>query len=107
MDSAEQRGPAPNPWAPRPGLAIRRPRVVSLLRGRFDHRLTTVTGPGGAGKTTSLALAMEENRIDPFGIDLWYAASRHDEHPNHLVAGLLRTAGSTPTATGPRTSPAG
>lgn len=99
MDNAEQRGPAPNPWVPRPGLAIRRPRVVSLLRGRFDHRLTTVTGPGGAGKTTSLALAMEENRIDPFGIDLWYAASRHDKHPNHLVAGLLRTAGSTPTAT--------
>lgn len=89
---------AMSPSAPRPGLAIRRPRVVSVLRGRFDHRLTVVTAPGGAGKTTSLALAMEENRLDPFGLDVWYAASAHDESEEHFAAGLVRAFGRSPSA---------
>lgn len=84
--------------APRPGLAIRRPRVVTLLRDRFDHRLALLTAPGGAGKTTALALAMEENGLDPHGVDLWFAAGRHDASAPHLAAGLAQAAGRAPTA---------
>ena len=79
--------------APRPGRVIARPRVTRLLRGRFDHRVTVLTAPAGAGKTTALRLAIEANHLDPFGIDVFHAASQHDCDPAHLITGLAGAVG--------------
>ena len=79
--------------APQPGRVIARPRVTRLLRGRFDHRVTVLVAPAGAGKTTALRLSIEANHLDPFGIDIFHPASQHDGDPAHLVAGLAGTVG--------------
>lgn len=79
--------------APRLGRMVQRPRLTATLRQRFDVRLTLLTGPGGAGKTTTLTLAMEDNRLDPFGVDVWYAATEHDRDPGYLATGLARALG--------------
>lgn len=67
---------------------IRRPRLTQLLLRRFENRLTTITAPAGSGKTTSLALAIESNRIEPLGIDLWLGCDRGDTDAPRLAAGL-------------------
>ncbi|MFK8025959.1 MAG: BTAD domain-containing putative transcriptional regulator [Ilumatobacter sp.] len=46
---------------------------MSKLIGRFEHRVTTVTGAAGAGKSTALAAAVASNRLDPAGRDVWVA----------------------------------
>ena len=86
----------PHVGAPRPGRLIARPRLTGLLRGRFDHRVTSITAPAGAGKTTSLRLAMQANAVDPFGVDVFYAVSGHDRDPSHLLGGVADALGSTP-----------
>ena len=88
-------------WEPighRLDRVVRRPRLTTALRDRFDHRITLVTGPGGAGKTTTLALAIEDNRLDPFGTDVWFSAVEHDRDAGHLAAGLAQAFGLEPAA---------
>lgn len=72
---------------------IHRPRLVRLLHARFEKRLTVVVAPAGAGKSTTLALVIESNRIDPMGQDLWLGIEPGDNNPDQLLAGLCRSAG--------------
>jgi predicted ABC-type transport system involved in lysophospholipase L1 biosynthesis ATPase subunit len=49
------------------GRVLLRPRLTTLLTGRFDKRVTTIIGAAGAGKSTALALAIENKRL---GVDI-------------------------------------
>lgn len=71
--------------------ALRRPRLLAPLRERFDRELTVVVGGAGYGKTTLLAQAVEENRFDPLGDDLWLLCDERDRAPSHLLRGLSST----------------
>ena len=68
--------PAPRPfrWGlPEPRSALlRRPRLMRLLLGRWQHRVTVLAGGAGLGKTTLLAQAAAENRLAPRGEDVWF-----------------------------------
>lgn len=83
--------PAPSfrhqPPALQPHL-VRRPRLLATLRGRFDRRLTVVAAGAGYGKTTVLSQALDENRSDPYGDDVWLLAGGRDRTPSHLLAAL-------------------
>ncbi|MCP3936697.1 MAG: AAA family ATPase [Actinomycetia bacterium] len=70
-------------------LLVNRARIVGRLRDRFENRLTLLTGPAGAGKSTSLMLAMENNRLDPWGDDVFLGALEADRDPASLLSGLL------------------
>ncbi len=72
---------------------VQRPRLLNLLRDRFDHRLTLVVGPAGAGKSTALAQAVESNQIDPYGVDVWFGAEAADNDPLQLLTGLCQAVG--------------
>ncbi len=78
---------------------VDRPRLSRLLRSRFEVRLTTVTGVGGFGKTTALALAMASNALDPYGEDVWLGIEPADSEAAHLIAGLSRSLGISPRST--------
>ena len=58
------------PPEPRPG-SLTRPRLLRALLGRWEHRVTSVVGGPGMGKTTLLAQAVAENRLAPPGVDVW------------------------------------
>lgn len=81
------------PTAVRHGNVIDRARVIRLLNGRFDHRVTTVVAEAGFGKSTALALAIENNRLDPIGRDVWLSADRDDARREHFVGGLATALG--------------
>lgn len=81
------------PTAVRHGDVVDRARVVRLLNGRFDHRVTTVTAEAGFGKSTALALAVDNNRLDPIGRDVWLAADRDDGRREHFIGGLATALG--------------
>ncbi|MFN3256709.1 MAG: BTAD domain-containing putative transcriptional regulator [Ilumatobacter sp.] len=68
---------------------IHRPRLDRLLVGRFEHRLTTIVAPAGAGKTSALSLAMENNRLDPRGVDIMIELSKAHDSRLRLIAELL------------------
>lgn len=84
------------PTTANPSRTVQRPRLTRLLVGRFEHRLTTVVGAAGFGKSTALALAVENNRLDPRGIDVWLACAAGDDDPSHLLGGLSRALGFDP-----------
>jgi LuxR family transcriptional regulator, maltose regulon positive regulatory protein len=81
-DRFRRRPPTPGPHA------LRRPRLLEVMRRRFDVRLTVVVGGAGYGKSTLLAQAVEENAFDPLGTDVWLLCDRRDRLPAHLIAGL-------------------
>lgn len=89
------------PTTARPSRVVARPRLQRLLTGRFDHRVTIVTGAAGYGKTTALALAIENNRLDPYGIDIWLGARPSDDVPAALLDGIVRSLGQEPNAGSP------
>ena len=43
---------------------VLRPRLLAIMRQRFERRLVVVVGSGGFGKTTLLAHAIENNRVE-------------------------------------------
>jgi LuxR family transcriptional regulator, maltose regulon positive regulatory protein len=73
--------------------AIPRAGLTALLRGRFQHRLTVITGVAGYGKTTAMALAIEANQMEPLGTDVWLSTDEFDAEPLHLLDGLCRALG--------------
>ncbi|BAN00702.1 BTAD domain-containing putative transcriptional regulator [Ilumatobacter coccineus] len=75
---------------------IERPRIERRLALRFEHRVTTMIAPAGAGKTSAIALAIENNRLDPRGRDLYVPLSTAIEDPVDLHTAVLRQAGSEP-----------
>ncbi|HEY6696757.1 MAG TPA: hypothetical protein VIZ67_00920, partial [Acidimicrobiales bacterium] len=58
------------PPEPQPG-SLMRPRLLCALVGRWEHRVTSVVGGTGMGKTTLLAQAVAENLLAPRGEDVW------------------------------------
>jgi DNA-binding SARP family transcriptional activator len=75
------------------GGRIERPRLISALRARFERRVTIVGGGAGFGKTTVLALAIENNLLDPFGTDHWIPAGAQDRDPLVFANSLARLLG--------------
>lgn len=76
---------------------IGRARITRLLNGRFTHRVTTIVGAAGYGKSTALALAVENNHLDPLGRDVWISAVPADGDPVHLLSGIGTALGVVPT----------
>jgi DNA-binding SARP family transcriptional activator len=88
------------PPAPRPG-ALTRPRLLRVITGRFDHRVTTVVGGPGLGKTTLLAQAVAENRLAPRGEDVWLGLGPTDADGDSLARDTLAAVtGSAPHGAG-------
>ncbi len=76
------------PPTPRPG-PVTRPRLLRSLLGRWDHRVTTVVGGPGLGKTTLLAQAVAENRLAPRGEDVWLGLTPGDADGDSLARDML------------------
>lgn len=70
---------------------VPRARLLQVLRGRFDRRVTVVTAGAGFGKTTLLAQAVQENALERFGTDVWLRLDEQDRDPERLLVGLLRS----------------
>ena len=81
--------------------ALLRPRLVEVLAGRFGRRLTCVIGGAGFGKTTLLAQAIEQNRLDRRGEDVWLGLVAADASIDHLLAGLAGALGISEDAPNP------
>jgi DNA-binding SARP family transcriptional activator len=86
--------------------ALIRPRLLRSLLGRWEHRVTVVTGGAGFGKTTLLAQSVAENRLTPRGEDVWIGVEPSDalgdalgEAAAHaLAAGAALDTGDTGSA---------
>jgi LuxR family transcriptional regulator, maltose regulon positive regulatory protein len=76
------------PPEPRPG-SLTRPRLLGTLLGRWEHRVTSVVGGPGMGKTTLLAQAVAENRLAPRGEDVWIGLEPDDAHGVALARDVL------------------
>ncbi len=76
------------PPEPRPG-SLTRPRLLRALLARWDHRITTVVGGPGLGKTTLLAQAVAENRLAPRGDDVWIGLGPADVDGDALARDTL------------------
>lgn len=85
--------------------ALARPRLLRSLKRRWDHRVTSLVGGPGLGKTTLLAQAIAENNLDPRGEDVWIGLGPHDGDADrlaHLVSTAIRTRDERESATDPR-----
>jgi LuxR family maltose regulon positive regulatory protein len=78
------------------GPLVTRGRLLQVLRGRFDRRLTVITAGAGFGKTTLLAQAVQENALERFGTDVWLRLDERDRDPEHLLVGLFRSVTDEP-----------
>lgn len=65
-----------------------RARLLAVLRGRFERRVTAVVAGPGFGKTTLLTQAVAENRLDPAGYDVWLGCDRDDSAASTFGSGL-------------------
>jgi DNA-binding SARP family transcriptional activator len=77
------------PPEPRPD-ALTRPRLLRSLIGRWNHRVTALTGGPGLGKTTLLAQAIAENRMAPRGDDVWIGLEPPDADADQLARVVTR-----------------
>ncbi|HEX6421147.1 MAG TPA: BTAD domain-containing putative transcriptional regulator [Acidimicrobiales bacterium] len=76
------------PPEPRP-RSLTRPRLLRRLLDRWEHRVTTVVGGPGLGKTTLLAQAVAENRLAPRGADVWIGIEPADVDGEPLARDVL------------------
>jgi LuxR family transcriptional regulator, maltose regulon positive regulatory protein len=83
------------PPEPRPA-SLTRPRLLRVLLGRWEHRVTTVVGGAGLGKTTLLAQAVAENGLAPRGEDVWIGLTVADADGDLLARDLLDAVASAP-----------
>ena len=68
---------------------VHRPRLLRVLLGRWERRITLVVGGAGFGKTTLLAQALTENRLAPRGDDVWIGVEAHDSDGDGLAGAVL------------------
>jgi LuxR family transcriptional regulator, maltose regulon positive regulatory protein len=78
------------PPEPRPG-SLTRPRLLRALLGRWEHRVTSVVGGPGLGKTTLLAQAVAENRLASRGEDVWIGLEQGDADGVTLARDVMAT----------------
>ena len=94
-----------DPPEPRPG-SITRPRLLRALLARWEHRVTSVIGGAGLGKTTLLAQSIAENRLAPRGDDVWLGVQPSDADADSLARDVLTAleagGGSAAEAPSPR-----
>jgi LuxR family maltose regulon positive regulatory protein len=62
-----------------------RPRLMRSLVGRWQHRVTSVVGGPGLGKTTLMAQAITENQLAPRGDDVWIGLEPQDADADQLA----------------------
>ena len=67
---------------------VLRGRLVGVLRGRFERRLTVIEAGAGFGKSTLLSQSFHENVIEQLGIDVLLRVTESDRNPTRLLAGL-------------------
>jgi DNA-binding SARP family transcriptional activator len=67
---------------------VLRGRLIGLLRGRFDCRLTVIEAGAGFGKSTLLSQALAENQIEQLGVDTLLRLTERDRDPLQLLGGL-------------------
>lgn len=67
---------------------LHRPRLLNVVAGRFQRRLTVVRGGAGFGKTTLLLQALAHNEAEPDGVDCWLGLSPRDARPSELAVAL-------------------
>ena len=75
---------------------LHRPRLLNVMAGRFQRRLTVIRGGAGFGKTTLLLQALEDNESEPRGIDCWLGLSPRDARPSELGAALRAAVDARP-----------
>jgi len=81
------------PPEPPPG-SLTRPRLLRALLGRWEHRVTSVVGGPGMGKTTLLAQAVAENRLVARGEDVWIGLEGGDANGVVLARDLMAAVGA-------------
>ncbi len=82
---------------------IVRPRLLDVLRSRFERPLTAVVAPAGFGKTSLLGQAVSENALSPAGEDRWLTCQLDDTTLSVLASGAFAAVGiSTPVPEDPR-----
>lgn len=73
---------------------LHRPRLLNVMAGRFQRRVTVIRGGAGFGKTTLLLQALEANEAEPHGVDLWLGLSPRDVRESELGVALRAAAGA-------------
>src|SRR3712207_1605936 len=82
---------------------IVRPRLLDVLRSRFERPLTAVVAPAGFGKTSLLGQALSENALSPAGEDRWLTCQLDDTTLSVLASGAFAAVGlSAPVPEDPR-----
>jgi LuxR family transcriptional regulator, maltose regulon positive regulatory protein len=81
------------PPEPQPG-SLMRPRLLCALVGRWEHRVTSVVGGTGMGKTTLLAQAVAENLLAPRGEDVWIGLEQGDADGLAMARDMLAAVGA-------------
>jgi LuxR family transcriptional regulator, maltose regulon positive regulatory protein len=72
---------------------IMRPRLLDVLRSRFERPLTAVVASAGFGKTSLLGQAVGENVLSPAGEDRWLTCQRDDTTLSVLASGAFAAVG--------------
>jgi DNA-binding SARP family transcriptional activator len=74
--------------------SLLRPRLLLAVQGRWNRPVTAVVGGAGFGKTTLLAQAVRENRLDRSGVDVTLRLEPGDTSALRLAARLLTELGA-------------
>jgi DNA-binding SARP family transcriptional activator len=74
--------------------SLLRPRLLLAVQGRWNRPVTAVVGGAGFGKTTLLAQAVRENRLDRSGVDVVLRLEPGDTSALRLAARLLTELGA-------------
>lgn len=74
-----------------------RGRLIGLLRERFERRVTVIEAGAGFGKSTLLAQAIHENRIEGLGTDVLVRLTDADQDPALLLRNLASVLGASPS----------
>lgn len=73
---------------------LARPRLLAVLRDRWERRVTEVVAGPGFGKTTLLAQAVAENQLDPVGRDVWLGCGSIEPAASAVAAALCMGLGA-------------